>query len=222
MKGLFIKDLKLIKNQRISGIVFSGIILLYLLTNMSEAFILGYALFLCASLTTGTISYDEYDNGYVFLFTMPFSRRDYVLEKYIFTAVTGIVACTATFGLTILADKIRGTEIFMPEYTATALVILAIFFILVSVMLPTQLKFSGSRGSIIMILFFMFGALLAWITATILKETADISLFTLRMEAMFSDTAYALAPGLAATAVGILFLLISCRISIGIVNRKEF
>ena len=35
-----------------------------------------------------SISYDEFDNGNAFLFSLPITRKDYVLEKYIFGSVS--------------------------------------------------------------------------------------------------------------------------------------
>ena len=43
----------------------------------------GYVTFIFTLFTVSTISYDEYDNGYPFLFTLPITRRQYVNEKYV-------------------------------------------------------------------------------------------------------------------------------------------
>ena len=41
----------------------------------------GYVTFIFTLFTVSTISYDEYDNGYPFLFTLPITRRQYVNRK---------------------------------------------------------------------------------------------------------------------------------------------
>ncbi len=43
--------------------------------------IVGYCTMFGMLFTVNTISYDEFDHGYLFLFTLPVTRKDYVLEK---------------------------------------------------------------------------------------------------------------------------------------------
>ena len=82
MKGLFIKDLILFKNQAKFYIMFTIICTLMLFANFNPAYIIGYMTLMCMMFTFTTISYDEFENGFSFLFTLPYSRRDYVREKY--------------------------------------------------------------------------------------------------------------------------------------------
>ena len=63
MKGLFVKDIALMKNnKRLLGIIFFTIIFL-MITGVNSSFLMGYVPFICCTLTMGTISYDEYENG---------------------------------------------------------------------------------------------------------------------------------------------------------------
>ena len=74
MKGLFIKDIALMKhNKRLLMIIFLTVLFL-LMSGMNSSFLMGYMPFICCILTMGTISYDEYENGLPFLFTLPVSR----------------------------------------------------------------------------------------------------------------------------------------------------
>ena len=84
MKGLMIKDLKLMKNQKSFAVIFAAVILFYLFTEVTAAIIIGYACIVSAMFTVGTLSYDDLDNGNAFLFTLPFARKP-MLRKNIFS-----------------------------------------------------------------------------------------------------------------------------------------
>ena len=85
MKGLLIKDFQLMKNQgKILIAIFVVIAAFGIIADGNSSFLTAYITIFLALFTTSTISYDEYDSGYLFLFTLPVSRRGYVTEKYVF------------------------------------------------------------------------------------------------------------------------------------------
>ena len=88
MKGLLIKDFSLLKNQKnffILVFVMAGFLTIANGAESSPAtFVLPYVGFVSSFFVLSTISYDEYDNGNAFLFTLPFERKVYVVEKYVF------------------------------------------------------------------------------------------------------------------------------------------
>lgn len=67
MKGLFMKDLGLVKGQK----QFFGIILIMMMIFMTAytnfAFIMAYITIMIGVLTLNTISYDEFENGMGYL-----------------------------------------------------------------------------------------------------------------------------------------------------------
>ena len=148
MKGLMIKDLKLMKNQKSFAVIFAAVILFYLFTEVTAAIIIGYACIVSAMFTVGTLSYDDLDNGNAFLFTLPFARKSYAAEKYILTILTNIIVWTVSTALAIVFDLHRVPDLVLSEYIFTALLIAALTFLLNAVMIPTQMKFGGNRGII--------------------------------------------------------------------------
>ena len=82
MKGLMIKDLRLLFNQKKTWIMY---VLLCVMMgfSMQGAFMVGYTVMLCGALGISTISYDQAENGMPFLFTLPIDRQGYVREKYL-------------------------------------------------------------------------------------------------------------------------------------------
>ncbi len=93
MTALLVKDWKLLKGQRQFFMVIIGLAAFYaiFMNETAMSFVVTYIAIMMAMFTLSTISYDEYNNGAAFLFTLPIERREYVLEKYVFAAiVTGV------------------------------------------------------------------------------------------------------------------------------------
>ena len=83
MRGLLQKDLCLLVQRSRILLVMIGVGIL-MGFSADGSFVIGYLTMLCAILAISTISYDEFDNGNAFLFTLPISRKSYVVEKYVF------------------------------------------------------------------------------------------------------------------------------------------
>ena len=91
MKGLLIKDLLLLKNQKrtLPLLICCGVIM----AGTSQAMIaIIYLTILCSIVCAGTIGYDEFDHGFTFLFTLPVTRKEYVRES-IFSPGSAAWAC---------------------------------------------------------------------------------------------------------------------------------
>ncbi len=94
MKGLFIKDLILLRNQWKTFIAFIGLGFFMAMSMKDNAGVI-YMAMVISMFSISTLGYDEFDNGFRFLFTLPVSRKAYVREKYLFfilCLVIGIVA----------------------------------------------------------------------------------------------------------------------------------
>ena len=67
MRGLFEKDIRIIKNQKKMMLIFAGMGVLLLLSGVEISFILPYMASVMTSVAISTISYDSMDNGNSFL-----------------------------------------------------------------------------------------------------------------------------------------------------------
>ena len=83
MRGLLEKDFRLIAQRKQTLLMYAAIALMMAMT-MDSTYIIGYTVSLCVLLAVGTVSYDEFDNGFLFLMTLPVDRKTYVDEKYLF------------------------------------------------------------------------------------------------------------------------------------------
>lgn len=213
MKGLLIKDFKLMQMQKrfFLLILLVGVVITF--SSYDVAFTTGFMAFVSSLFSISSISYDEFDNGNAFLFSLPISRRTYAVEKYIFGAILGCCAWMLAVILTTLVGFFKGiypdTEMWL-----SAAFILAIMFMILALMLPFQLKFGGERGRIALIVCLVLVSVLGT-----LAELIGIDLVTIL------DTMPTVHAGILAAIlliVALLLLGLSCLISIGIVQKKEF
>lgn len=149
MRGLFLKDIALIKNNKKSFIIALLILILFMSTGTTITILMGYVPLICCSLVMGTISYDEYDNGFPFLLILPISRKDYVKEKYFFGFfIISIGVFLSEITVTIIQwIEISQTGIF--EWLLVCVCILVLFVVYMAICLPIQIKYGSDKGKII-------------------------------------------------------------------------
>lgn len=217
MRGLLVKDFMLIKLQKNFFIVIVVIAIGLAIINDNPTFMLGFLTFTMSLFTLSTISYDEFDNGNAFLFTLPISCKIYVMEKYCFSLLVGSSSWILSVLLACVFSLIKGTlpvlEVIIP-----AIMMLPIMLIIYAVMIPCQLKYGGEKGRIAMAgavgLLFIIGFL-----TVKFAELSGIDLLNV------INTLPALSMGVLvviAVVIAVIIFGISMRISISITDRKEF
>jgi ABC-type transport system involved in multi-copper enzyme maturation permease subunit len=217
MKGLLIKDLRLMKNMgnSLALILLMAVGMSFYIKDIS--FIVVYMAIIGTTLTSSTISYDEFDNGNAFLFSLPVSRKDYVLEKYLFSLLMCGVGWLLGSIIAIVAGAARHALV-PAEGLMTAVALLPVAIGLNVVLIPLRLKFEAEKSRIAQIMV-MGGFFLVCVLGAKLAERLGIDLNALgeRMPAMSEGAGIA-----AVLAVSVVLLFISCHISIRIMERKEF
>ena len=111
MKGLLIKDYKLMLGQKSFLGMAALMAVLYLIIYKDPIVAVIFITVMCTMFTVSTLSYDEYENGMAYLFTLPISRNTYVLEKYAFALVNCIVTGVIMYAMACGSIKIRGLAI---------------------------------------------------------------------------------------------------------------
>ena len=164
-----------------------------------------------------SISYDEFDNGNAFLFSLPITRKDYVLEKYIFGLISGIMFLLLGTVISLVVIGITKTGSFN-EIFLTAGSLFPTILLILSIMLPFILKFGGEKGRIAIIgvmgLIFVIGLLLIKTT-----EYLGIDLYVLINKLpKFEPLVYIILFLL----FSVVILGISYLISLTILKKKEF
>lgn len=147
MRGLLVKDLRLLTLRK-------SVILLYLLLAvgfsfyMDNTFAVSYMTMLGGFLAIGTLSYDSFDNGYPFLMTLPITTKTYAVEKHVFCIMVLGFCWILGIALQVLASLAQQE---MPQFLEALpiyAVYLLMFLIMISVVLPIELKFGVEKSRI--------------------------------------------------------------------------
>ena len=217
MKGLFLKDFRYLLLQK----SFFGLILIFglaLSLTMGDRyyFVLGYLTFMGAILGFITITMDDQTNDMAFLFTLPFSRRQYVQEKYLLSLIMLFLSCTISLMVVFLTRWIKHYTTPPSEILFAALGCCACLIFFLSLMLPLTLKFGEERARLAYLI--SLGAFIVAIVPIItlinfLNTTHSFSLLWL------ISTEVWLILG---TFIILLCLVISYRISLRILEHRDF
>lgn len=148
MKGLLIKDFRILMQQKRTLLIMVFIGGFLLITGGDLEFVTAYLTMMASFLVLGTISYDEVDNGYTFLFTLPFTRKEYVVEKYVFSTAAGVIV----WGFLNLVFAVVSGEGYEAERALAAVSILAVIMLMQAVMIPLQLKYGAEKARIVIFL----------------------------------------------------------------------
>lgn len=220
MRGLLAKDFRLVRDQMrtIAYMIMIGLTVVYF--SASYPFLIFYFSAFGVKLATGTIGYDEFDNGYPYLFALPISRRGYVREKYLFSILMSAAACAlalflsaVAWGLGLLERPAAFTDLLIELFLALQVGVLG-----ASVVMPVYLKFDVEKRSTVLMLVYLglsaFAVALSWLPSGLgLELTALFQGFT------------GMKTALLITGDLLLFALLlggSLTVSCRIIERKEF
>ena len=218
MKGLLIKDIKLLLGQKKFFTVVIAMGIFFMLSNENPVSGVSYITMLLSIFTLSTISYDEFDNGMAFLMTLPIERKTYAREKYVFAGMIAVLSAVGTSILAYILGKVMNVEVDMTEVIGVACVIVLISWLMLAITIPLQIKFGAEKGRIAMLLAVggVFGVLF-FLAKGLSSSGVDISgvvLFLQGLEAwqLVSASVFAV----------ILVLLASYLICVRIINKKEY
>ena len=152
MKALLLKDFQLFKQQKIFILLILAIGILLSMTNiMDTSFVLCYMTFVSSIFVVSSISYDEDKDGYLFLFTLPVTRKDYVKSKYCFGFLVSVCFWLIAVVLVLVTQFMKGASFIYINYFALCFIVLCASMILTSLLIPIQMKFGKSSGEITMV-----------------------------------------------------------------------
>ena len=165
MKGLVVKDLKLLSKSAKSYIFLLLVVIVWMtqLTDSNESFIIGYTAMMAGIFITNTITMDMNGGSLPYLMTLPCTRKTYVIEKY-FLIITG----TFLFSILIAFGCIAINPNRWLQILIEGVAIFATISFYNMIMVPLQLKYN--EKSRIALLGILGGAIL---TAVIVSNLAN-------------------------------------------------
>ncbi len=217
MKGLLIKDARLIWKQKrfLVILLFLAIMLNF---NSDGTFVIAYLTFIGFSFVLSTITYDETDNGYLFLMTLPVGRKMFAVEKYVFGLLLGSFTWTVGFFISIIFKLATEGKVSLFDFSVESLLLIPVFAVMLSILLPFQFKFGSEKGRIAMFLAFAVAVVAAYLSAKGLKSIGiDLEQILDTLPAVHVALVDLFAFLTAAAAVAV-----SCAVSGRIMQNKEF
>lgn len=217
MAGLIEKDIRILL-QRKQVIVLFMVIAIILGFSMGGTFVVGYTTFCILILAVSTISYDEFDNGFSFLMTLPVTRQIYVMEKYILCAICGVVAWIFSLAICICENQYKQAIVVTEDLFIEAVIMLPAVLLVMDMMIPVQLKYGSEKSRVVMITIIGI-VMVVGIGVKKVVETLDLPL-ALLFEKLQGITDMQMLIGCIVFTIAA--TLLSLAISVKIINNKEF
>lgn len=148
MKGLLVKDIELMKQQKqfFILVVVMGVILNLAGGSGSVSFATGYFTIVTAIFAITTISYDEFDNGLAFLMTLPVTRKQYVAEKYLLGAGLTAVAWGIATITGVICKGVAELQGCLSETIIGSLIDIPLALLMLAVSFPLVIHFGAEKG----------------------------------------------------------------------------
>ena len=217
MKGLLIKDFKLIKMHRNYFAMIIAIAFVISLLTEDTTFMLGFISFITSMFTISTISYDEFDNGNAFLFTLPIDRKKYAAEKYVFGMLLGGCSLFLAIILAIILNLIEKSDT-ISNILISGGMLLPFILLLLSILIPFQLKFGSEKGRIVISAVFSIVFLISFVLGK------SIGMLGINIAEVINRISLLGAGGLYILifVISMIVVLFSMKVSISVMNKKEF
>ena len=215
MKGLLVKDLCILKLQKNVVLVLLAMCMVFMVFMKSPTYIVNLFPLYGFLVVLGTLTYDEFDRGYSFLFTLPVSRRGYVKEKYVF----GLLFCGGIWILSVLISliyvwitkEIPIDDALMVNYAVSIILVL----VFMGTSIPVQLKYGNEKGRLAVVAI----GVAVIVGGIQLGKVFDIEMTAAlqRVEKMGAGTVSVIG-----CIVSVILIVISYKISVRIMEKKEF
>lgn len=217
MKGLYIKDIRLLLKQKTFFLVIICLSIFNSMNLKNIAVVPSLMIFFLVSLVFTTIAYDEVDHGLTFLFTLPISRKKYVGEKYLLSIGTIGVALLLSLGIIVVMNKVQNQSIAAERLLFIFGFVCLLGLLYMSLLMPIYFKFGAEQSRLILML--VIGTVLFLSFAgSYLAEKMDINVAN-KLNAILSQPAWLLI--LVSLAIVAIAAALSYVISVSIVKKKE-
>ena len=216
MRGLLIKDMRILMRQKMTFLI---IVLLGIFMSMNggdASFSLGYMMVVSAMSVVTTISYDYFENGMSFMFTLPISRKSYVVEKYVLALLVELVM--AGFSVLIQVGSILlGNPADWMVLLITGVGCFVAAMLLLAVYIPVYIKCGPEKSRIVI---FIVVGIVAVGTYLVAKVEAVQKLLEQLIETLSKLSAMQIT--VIGVAIFVLVMLASVGISTRMLEKKEF
>lgn len=211
MTGLILKDILNLKKY-MKQYVFILVLYVFLSFSFKSTSYIAFMMILITSMMIVTsMAYDESTKWDKYALTMPLTKRDLVLSKYILLVLLALSGGIISIILGFIISKFIGASDYK-DMLLTSGAITLVSLLLFSILLPFIFKLGTEKARIIMLVIFAIPAMLITGLASLLK---DIPI----QQPTEEQIRYL---GYASPFIVLLILVISYHLSVGIMNKKDF
>ena len=206
MKGLWTSDWIWFKSQKRFLLMMAFLIVCFLFSGQSSFLILYFPLFLTI-LSTRRVLEGVSGRSARFLFTLPFSRKDYLIEKYLFVLACWAMTMAVCFGIACLQRDLSMNELLLLVWLTSVICLL-----LAAILIPFYIRFKQAASQALMIAVALLALASIWL----------MDYLTEHPQAVQKILSHALVLGVIATLLCIGLLCLSFWLSGRLLSREEF
>ena len=145
--------------QRKNVLLILMLLSVFIAYTQEGTFIVSYLPAVAIIMMIGTMSYDELDNGYQFLLTLPVNTKMYVIEKYIFCVAGAFMSWILAVVLYFFVGVLHGNKINIVSDIPMLFQFFIAMAVLVFIVLPMQIKFGVEKSRVVILI--VCGAIIA-------------------------------------------------------------
>ena len=220
IRGLLEKDFRLILRQGGNLFMVLALVAIFftIMGKTGATFIAVYIPSVMAMYSGNTISYDENEHGYTYLFSLPVNRKVYVREKYIFSFI--MTVCGWCMGVICagIAALINLEEVLNLEMLAMEVITFFVVQAVAGIMIAIRLRFEGEKGRIVLPIAILIIFAICYTTGSILKTNLELKESILNVIGGAGDLEIAIA----LIVLSLLVWYASYKYSMRVMRKKEF
>ena len=220
IRGLLEKDFRLFRYQGGKMVLIIAVLALFfsLSGGMGTEGATIYVASILAIYSGSTISYDEFGHGFAYLFCLPVNRKDYVIEKYLFSFILTVCGWGIGMICTGIAVLVKREVCYGTDMLLESLVSLPVIMAVAGIMIAIRLRFEGEKGRLAFPILFLAVFAVIYFTIDFVKSNPAREAALGRMMSMIGDVGMISV----VVAVSVVVLLISCGYSLKVIKAKEF
>lgn len=169
MKGLILKDLLNLR-KNLKTIIIMCLFYTLLFSTLNPTFLSGMITILFAMQILTTFSYDDYSKWNMYALSLPITKKQLVLSKYILGISFIIFGGVFSFILTSLLSLFKGSFI-LGDLIASIIGSTGIMILMILILLPLIFKYGVERSRIMLLAIFAIPTVLILIISKVLALT---------------------------------------------------
>ncbi|MTP79414.1 ABC-2 transporter permease [Turicibacter sanguinis] len=169
MKGLILKDLLNLR-KNLKTIIIMCLFYTLLFSTLNPTFLSGMITILFAMQILTTFSYDDYSKWNMYALSLPITKKQLVLSKYILGISFIIFGGVFSFILTSLLSLFKGSFI-LGDLVASIIGSTGIMILMIIILLPLIFKYGVERSRIMLLAIFAIPTVLILIISKVLALT---------------------------------------------------